>query len=98
MRYLLRDRGIRQAFRLWYAGKYHNHGRHLYTFILPKGFYDRFLEKVFEKKTREKLIALVGFCYDFQIVESVFTEKNDIPVDFVISDEKVIQVFQKCRT
>ena len=59
-----------------------------------KGFYDRFLEKVFEKTPREKLIALVGFCYDFQIVESVFTEKNDIPVDFVISDERVIQVLQ----
>ena len=57
-----------------------------------KGFYDRFLEKVFEKSSREKIIGLVGFCYDFQIVDSVFTEEKDIPVDFVISDEKIIQV------
>ena len=49
------------------------------------GFYDKFLES-------EPSHPTIALCYDFQIVDSVFTEEKDIPVDFVISDEKIIQV------
>ncbi len=45
------------------------------------GYYDRFL-------TAHKETLAVGYCYDFQIVESVPCEEHDIPLDGVVSDKR----------
>lgn len=48
------------------------------------GYYDRFLRKLnFEKPT-------IGLCYDFQIIHSIPTEPHDIPLDFIITEERIL--------
>lgn len=49
------------------------------------GYYDRFLGKVnFE-------IPTIGLAYDFQIIESLIEmEDYDIPVDYVMTDERIV--------
>ena len=51
------------------------------------GYYDTFLEKV-RKKNNKALF--IGVCYDFQIIDSVQTEKHDVTLDFVVSESKII--------
>ena len=47
------------------------------------GYYDRFFEK--------NMQALkVGYAFDFQIVESVPVEENDVPLDYTVTDKRVI--------
>ena len=57
-----------------------------------KGFYDKYLENVLQCKSKDNYPWLVGFCYDFQIVDEVPTEKSDIPVDYVVSETRIIKV------
>jgi 5-formyltetrahydrofolate cyclo-ligase len=48
------------------------------------GYYDRFLRKLnFEKPT-------IGLCYDFQIIHSIPIEGHDMPLDFVITEERIL--------
>jgi 5-formyltetrahydrofolate cyclo-ligase len=47
-----------------------------------KGYYDRFLPKLICKN-------IVGFAYDFQIVEELFVEEFDIPMDVVITEKNI---------
>lgn len=47
-----------------------------------KGFYDRFLPDLKAKR--------VGVCFDFQLVDLVPTEKNDIKMDMIISENDLI--------
>lgn len=51
------------------------------------GYYDTFLEKV--RKSNNKAL-FIGVCYDFQIIDSVPTEKHDVTLDFVISESKIL--------
>ena len=51
------------------------------------GYYDTFLEKV-RKKNNKALF--IGVCYDFQIIDSVPTEKHDVTLDFVVSESNII--------
>ena len=51
------------------------------------GYYDTFLEKVRKKNNK---VLFIGVCYDFQIIDSVPTEKHDVTLDFVVSESKVI--------
>ena len=51
------------------------------------GYYDTFLEKVRKKNNK---VLFIGVCYDFQIIDSVPTEKHDVTLDFVISESKII--------
>ena len=56
--------------------------------ILHKfGYYDTFLEKVRMKNNKA---LFIGVCYDFQIIDSVPTEKHDVTLDFVVSENKII--------
>lgn len=48
-----------------------------------KGYYDRFLSSV-------KCSTRIGFAYDFQIVESVYAEDFDEPVDIVVTEKRII--------
>lgn len=51
------------------------------------GYYDTFLEKVRMKNNKA---LFIGVCYDFQIIDSVPTEKHDVTLDFVVSESKII--------
>lgn len=57
-----------------------------------KGYYDRFLEKILSSPTKENILGFVGYCYDFQIIEKVVTEENDIPVNYVVSDQNILEI------
>lgn len=48
-----------------------------------KGFYDRALADFTGPK--------VGVCYQFNILKSVPTESHDVGMDYIITDEKIIQ-------
>ena len=52
-----------------------------------KGFYDRFLSKIFENSKGN--ITLAGISFDCFIFDKIPTEKNDMKVDFIISDCKI---------
>jgi len=47
-----------------------------------KGFYDRFLPRISATK--------VGLCYDFQLFNSIPAEKNDIKMDYIVSENELI--------
>jgi len=46
------------------------------------GYYDRFLPKV-------KCENIVGFAYEFQVVDELATEHFDIPMDIVITEKNI---------
>jgi len=50
-----------------------------------KGYYDRALHRL-EGKGR-----LVGFCYDFQLVDRIVGEPHDVLMDMVITERRVIR-------
>jgi len=45
-----------------------------------RGYYDRFL-------SQHKEVEKIGICFDFQVVEKVPTDPNDIPMDAVLTSE-----------
>jgi len=47
-----------------------------------KGYYDRFLKKTKAVK--------IGFCYDFQLYDTVHAEGHDVPVDYIITNNEII--------
>ncbi len=49
-----------------------------------KGYYDRFLN-------RTKAVK-VGFCYDFQLYETVPSDKHDVAMDYIITNQIIISV------
>ena len=51
------------------------------------GYYDTFLEKVRQKNNKA---LFIGVCYDFQIIDNIPTEKHDVTLDFVVSENKII--------
>lgn len=48
------------------------------------GYYDKFLKKV------PKAVK-VGLCFDFQVVDAIPKETHDVPVDFIVTEERVIE-------
>ncbi|MBI2660191.1 5-formyltetrahydrofolate cyclo-ligase [Candidatus Woesearchaeota archaeon] len=48
------------------------------------GYYDKFLAKV------PKAVK-IGLAFDFQVVENIPEETHDVPVDFIVTDEGVIE-------
>ncbi|WP_352420314.1 5-formyltetrahydrofolate cyclo-ligase [Proteiniborus sp.] len=48
------------------------------------GYYDRFLGKL------NFTIPTIGLVYDFQLVNLIPVEEHDIPVDYVITDKRII--------
>jgi len=50
-----------------------------------KGFYDRALHHV------ERQGKLVGFCYDFQLVEKLVGEPHDVVLDLIVTDQRVVR-------
>ncbi|MBQ8353590.1 MAG: 5-formyltetrahydrofolate cyclo-ligase [Spirochaetaceae bacterium] len=56
-----------------------------------KGYYDKFLAELLSTSEKEKILGIVGYCYDFQIIDKVITEPNDIPVEYIISDKRIVK-------
>ncbi len=50
------------------------------------GYYDKFL-----KTTRAKKIALA---YEIQVIDKIRATENDVPMDYIITEEKVIEVIR----
>lgn len=48
------------------------------------GFYDKFLRKA------PKAVK-VGLCFDFQLVDKIPYEMHDVPVDFIVTEERIIE-------
>ncbi len=48
------------------------------------GYYDKFLAKV------PKAIK-IGLAYDFQIIDDVPKEEHDVPVDFIVTEKRIIE-------
>lgn len=57
-----------------------------------KGYYDKFLAELLSTSEKEEILGIVGYCYDFQIIDKVITEPNDIPVDYIISDKRIVKI------
>ena len=49
-----------------------------------KGFYDRFMADGYSS-------VKVGIIYDFQLVETVYPESHDKPVDVIITEKRVVR-------
>ena len=49
---------------------------------LGKGYYDRFLKCKGSLK--------IGICYDFQVVENIYKNSHDIPLDIIITEKQII--------
>lgn len=49
-----------------------------------KGFYDRFL-------ATSDVSITVGVAYDFQVIENIYYESHDKPVDIVITDRRIFR-------
>lgn len=47
-----------------------------------KGYYDRFLQN--------KKVPKIGVCFDYQLLEHVPTDENDIKMDYIISENNLI--------
>lgn len=48
------------------------------------GYYDRFLSKLCFT------IPTIGLAYDYQILEYIPTEEHDMPLDYVVTDKRII--------
>ena len=48
------------------------------------GYYDRFLPRIL------KNTPTIGIAYDYQIVDEVPTGEYDVPLDFIITEERII--------
>lgn len=48
------------------------------------GYYDRFLNNL------HLSIPTIGVCYDYQIIHSIPNEPHDVPLDFIITEKRII--------
>ncbi len=48
------------------------------------GYYDRFLRKVTKA-------VKIGLCFDFQVVDKIPREGHDVPVDFIVTEKRIIK-------
>ncbi len=48
------------------------------------GYYDKFLKKV------PKAVK-IGLCFDFQVVEKIPKETHDVPVDFIVTEKRIVE-------
>ena len=51
-----------------------------------KGYYDRSLHRL------EGSGRLIGFCYDFQLVEEIVGEPHDVTMDLIVTESRVVRV------
>lgn len=51
-----------------------------------KGYYDNFLSNISKK------VAKIALAYDFQVLENIPSEENDIKMDMIITEKRIITV------
>ena len=51
-----------------------------------KGYYDKALHRM------ERGGRLVGFCYDFQLIEEIVGEPHDVTMDIIVTESRVVRV------
>lgn len=51
-----------------------------------RGYYDRFLRRL------SPAVLLCGTAYEFQLVESIFPDENDVPLHWIITEQSEVQV------
>jgi len=51
-----------------------------------KGYYDRSLHRM------ERSGRLVGFCYEFQLLEEIVGEPHDVTMDLIVTEHRVVRV------
>jgi len=49
------------------------------------GYYDRFLKQL------RKQVPIVALAFEVQIVEDIPLEESDMPVDFIITEQRIIE-------
>lgn len=54
---------------------------------MGRGYYDRFLNNLHAIK--------VGVAYEFQIVDRLEAQAHDIPMDYIITDKRIIEIQRK---
>ena len=54
------------------------------------GFYDRFFRSVFPLDPAHLQLHVVGICYEVQIVRQVPTHEHDHPIDFVVTERRMV--------
>lgn len=47
-----------------------------------QGYYDKLLEK--------SKVAKIGLCFEFQLLEKIPTESHDIPVNIIVTEERIL--------
>lgn len=52
------------------------------------GFYDRYFKKIDEDNVRR--ITKLALAYDFQVLDKVPTDENDVPVNYIITEKEFI--------
>jgi len=58
-------------------------GKNKYRIGYGGGYYDKFINE-------NKTLKNIGICFDFQIIEFVPNDENDMKLDLIISDKKII--------
>jgi 5-formyltetrahydrofolate cyclo-ligase len=58
-----------------------------YRLGFGQGYYDRFLKDLKGK------VPLVGLAFDFQVLKEIPHEKEDVPLDFIVSEKKIYCAF-----
>lgn len=58
--------------------------RGCYRVSFGGGYYDRFLGKL------NFTIPTIGLVYDFQLIDFMPAEEHDVPVDYVITDKRIV--------
>lgn len=57
------------------------------------GYYDRYFKRIDNSNT--KRITKLVLAYDFQILNKVPMNKQDVPIDFIITEKNIIEVCAK---
>lgn len=53
------------------------------------GYYDRFLKTL--RDIRKENVKFIGIGYDFQVVDGLYQNEYDVPVDFVVTEKRFIK-------
>jgi len=51
-----------------------------------RGFFDKFISSLEEK------VLVIGLCFDFQLLDSIPADKNDIPMNEIITEKRLISL------
>ena len=53
------------------------------------GYYDRYFKKISDERKKE--IKKVALAYDFQVIDKVPMDKQDVRIDCIITEKEIIK-------